>query len=45
MTHAIRFHKTAGPAGGGWRKSAVGEAGPREGRRRDNAVGVNFVDS
>jgi len=45
VAHAIRIHQTGGPEVLKWEEVAVGEPGPGQARVRNNAVGVNYIDT
>jgi NADPH2:quinone reductase len=45
MAHAIRIHARGGPEVLQWDEVAVGEPGAGEVRLRQQAVGVNFIDT
>jgi NADPH2:quinone reductase len=45
MPKAIRFHKTGGPEVLVWEDVEVGDPGPGQLRIRQQAIGVNFVDT
>src|SRR5262252_7643609 len=45
MPHAIRIHKTGGPAVMQWDEVQVGNPSAGEVRLRHNAVGVNYIDT
>jgi NADPH2:quinone reductase len=45
MTKAVRFHKTGGPEVLVYEDVSVGDPGPDEARVRNNAIGLNFIDT
>jgi len=45
MVHAIRIHGYGGPEVLKWDEVAVGEPGPGEVRLRQNAIGLNYIDT
>src|SRR5687767_3308422 len=45
MPTAIRFDQTGGPEVLRWEEVPVGEPEPGEVRRRQTAIGVNFIDT
>ncbi|MDV7401394.1 hypothetical protein RZS08_58795, partial [Arthrospira platensis SPKY1] len=45
MTHAIRFSETGGPEVLKWGKIALPELGEGEVRLRQEAVGLNYIDT
>jgi NADPH2:quinone reductase len=45
MTKAVRFHKTGGPDVLVYEDVTVGDPGPDEARVKNNAIGLNFIDT
>ena len=45
MAKAIRFHKTGGPEVLVYEDVSVGDPGPDEARVKNNAIGLNFIDT
>jgi NADPH2:quinone reductase len=45
MTKAVRFHKTGGPEVLVYEDVSVGDPGPDEARVKNNAIGLNFIDT
>ena len=45
MTKAVRFHKTGGPEVLVYEDVTVGDPGPDEARVKNNAIGLNFIDT
>jgi NADPH2:quinone reductase len=45
MTKAVRFHKTGGPEVLAYEDVSVGDPGPDEARVKNNAIGLNFIDT
>jgi NADPH2:quinone reductase len=45
MVHTIRIHELGGPEVLRWDDVALGDPGPGQARVRNNAIGVNFIDT
>ena len=45
MPKAIRFHKPGGPEVLVYEDVSVGDPGPNEARVKNNAIGLNFIDT
>ena len=45
MAKAVRFHKTGGPEVLVYEDVSVGDPGPDEARVKNNAIGLNFIDT
>ncbi len=45
MTKAVRFHKAGGPEVLVYEEVTVGDPGPDEARVKNNAIGLNFIDT
>src|SRR5262245_32970395 len=44
MTHAIRIHKYGGPEVLAWEEIETGDPGPGEGKIKQTAGGLNYID-